>query len=345
MLTLEEIKNVTFHKARNGYQTEDVDDFIDSVIETVDNILHERDDYLKKLDIFAKKVEEYRSTEESVGSVLLSAQRLADSNIREANHKADVILRDAKAKADAMVKEAKEKSDAMLTEAQEKSDAMMTDAKQKSDKLLADSTANSRRAIAAGNLELERQKELLKKITADVKAFQSVLLKRYRAQITAVKNITDIQAQIRTDEEIDKEYPTPKKEIVAPKAEEKKTEETKPDEKAKPAEEAKAVEETKQVVEEKPIEIPVEEKKAPVNEEIKEPVRTSVETIFASVEHKKETIEKKPVDEEFEDNIDISSSSTVKREPIEQASRFAEDKEVKFNDFKFGSDFDIHSKK
>lgn len=328
MLTLEEIKNVTFHKARNGYQTEDVDDFIDSVIETVDNILHERDDYLKKLDIFAKKVEEYRSTEESVGSVLLSAQRLADSNIREANHKAEVILRDAKAKADAMVKEAKEKSD-----------AMMTDAKQKSDKLLADSTANSRRAIAAGNLELERQKELLKKITADVKAFQAVLLKRYRAQITAVKNITDIQAQIRTDEEIDKEYPTPKKEIVAPKAEEKKAEET------KPVEEAKAVEETKQVVEEKPVEIPVEEKKVPVNEEIKEPVRTPVETVFASVEHKKETIEKKPVDEEIEDNIDISSSSTVKREPIEQASRFAEDKEVKFNDFKFGSDFDIHSKK
>lgn len=345
MLTLEEIKNVTFHKARNGYQTEDVDDFIDSVIETVDNILHERDDYLKKLDIFAKKVEEYRSTEESVGSVLLSAQRLADSNIREANHKADVILRDAKAKADAMVKEAKEKSDAMLTEAQEKSDAIMTDAKQKSDKLLADSTANSRRAIAAGNLELERQKELLKKINADVKSFQAVLLKRYRAQITAVKNITDIQAQIRTDEEIDKEYPTPKKEIVSPKAEEKKAEETKSDEKAKPAEEAKAVEETKQVVEEKPVEIPVEEKKAPVNEEIKEPVRTPVETIFASVEHKKETIEKKPVDEEIEDNIDISSSSTVKREPIEQGSRFAEDKEVKFNDFKFGSDFDIHSKK
>ena len=143
-------------------------------------------------------------------------------------------------------------------------------------------------------------------------------MKRYRAQITAVKNITDIQAQIRTDEEIDKEYPTPKKEIVAPKAEEKKAEETKSDEKAKPAEEAKAVEETKQVVEEKPIEIPVEEKKAPVNEEIKEPVRTSVETIFASVEHKKETIEKKPVDEEFEDNIDISKNKTsIKNKGLE----------------------------
>lgn len=336
MLTLEEIKNVTFHKARNGYQTEDVDDFIDSVIETVDSILHERDDYLKKLDIFAKKVEEYRSAEESVGSVLLSAQRLADSNLREANHKADVILRDAKAKSDAMIKDAKEKAEAMLSEAKKNSDTMMTDARQKSDKLIADATVNSRRAIASGELELERQKELLKKITADVKSFQALLLKRYRAQITAVKNITDIQAQIRTDEEIDKEYPTPKKEIAAPKAEEK-TEE-KPVEETKPSEEVKS---------EKPAE-KLEEAPAVKEEPVKEPVavRTPVEPVFASAETKKEIAEKKPVDERIDDDIDISSSS-IKREPIAKGSRFFEDKdkEVKFNDFKFGSDFDIHSKK
>lgn len=344
MLTLEEIKNVTFHKARNGYQTEDVDDFIDGVIETVDNILRERDDYLKKLDIFAKKVEEYRSTEESVGSVLLSAQRLADSNIREANHKADVILRDAKAKADAMVKEAKEKSEAMLTEAQEKSDAMMTDAKQKSDKLIADSTANSRRAIAAGNLELERQKELLKKITEDVKSFQTLLIRRYRVQFNAIRNITDIQEKIRTDEELDKEYPTPKKEIIAPKAEEKTAEKTENKPVEKPAEEIKTDEEVKPA-EKNLVETPVEEKKEPTKEVVEKPVRTSVEPIFASVEHKKET-ERKSAIEDTEDNIDISSSSpSVKREHIEQSSEFAEEKEVRFNDFKFGSDFDIHSKK
>ena len=45
MLTLEEIKNVTFHKARNGYQTEDVDDFIDSVIETVAGVIRSVEDY------------------------------------------------------------------------------------------------------------------------------------------------------------------------------------------------------------------------------------------------------------------------------------------------------------
>lgn len=300
MLTLEEIKNVTFHKARNGYQTEDVDDFIDSVIETVDSILRERDDYLKKLDIFAKKVEEYRAAEESVGSVLLSAQRLADANIKEASHKADVIIKDAQAKADAMLIDAKEKSDAMLA-----------DAKEQSDKIIADATGNSKRAIAAGNLELERQKELLKKINADVKAFQSLLLKRYRAQIAAVKEISDIQAKIRSEAEIDKEYPTPKKEEPAP-AEKVKTDDKKSQTEEKPAVTMASVDLT--------------------------PPATAARTDEAK---KKET-------EPAHVNIieDISSSSTgIEREPIASTgTRFAKDSEVKFNDFKFGSDFDIHSK-
>lgn len=324
MLTLEEIKNVTFHKARNGYQTEDVDDFIDSVIETVDNILHERDDYLKKLDIFAKKVEEYRSAEESVGSVLLSAQRLADSNIRESNHKADVILRDAKAKADAMIKEAKEKADAMLSEAKEQSESMISEAKQYSDKTIADATVNSRRAINAGNIELERQKELLKRITSDVKSFQEMLLKRYRAQITAVKDITDIQVQMKTDEEIDKMYPTPKKEIVAPNEENKEVDSA---EKEEPIEEEK-------------IECA---EKADEEKIIVEPVKEAPTTVFASAEPKESKFE--TLEENTDDSIEDISSSSIKREPISTlGSRFTEDNEVKFNDFKFGSDFDIHSK-
>lgn len=300
MLTLEEIKNVTFHKARNGYQTEDVDDFIDSVIETVDSILSERDDYLKKLDIFAKKVEEYRASEESVGSVLLSAQRLADANIKEATHKAEVILKDAQAKADAMLSEAKAKSDAMLA-----------DAKQQSDKIITDASGSSKRAIAAGNLELERQKELLKKINADVKAFQALLLKRYRAQITAVKNITDIQAQIRTDAEIDQQYPTTKKEEPVPAAS-PSSDAAVPQAEQRPTvtiASAKAVPTAS----------------APVSETKQEPAEINHTNII--------------------EDISSSSSSSVTREPLtSKGSRFAEDSEVKFNDFKFGSDFDIHSK-
>ncbi len=284
MLTLEEIKNVTFHKARNGYQTEDVDDFIDGVIETVDSILRERDDYLKKLDIFAKKVEEYRASEESVGNVLLSAQRLADANVREAAHKADVILKDAQTKADAMLSEAKAKSERMIS-----------DAKQQSDKIIADATGNSRRAIASGNAEIERQKELLKKLNAEFREFQSTLIKKYRAQITVIKDISDIQTMVKTDEQIDQDYPTPKKTDSASE---------------KTAETADSPNETVQD-----------------------------EAVIAGA--------KQDVPKTNNTNVieDISSSSSVKREPLmTSGTKFADESEVKFNDFKLGSDFDIHSK-
>ncbi len=288
MLTLEEIKNVTFHKARNGYQTEDVDDFIDGVIETVDSILRERDDYLKKLDIFAKKVEEYRASEESVGNVLLSAQRLADANVKDAAHKADVILKDAKAKAEAM-----------LGEARAKSETMLADARQQSDKIIADASGNSRRAIASGNAEIERQKELLKKLNAEFRSFQAFLLKRYRVQLSAVKDITDVQTLLKTDEQIENEYPTPKKdELVVENTSEVKNETAPTQEKAD------------------------DKKEAAADAEQAAPLTDNANVIE-----------------------DISSSSSVTREPLTSSGdRFTEESGVKFNDFKFGSDFDIHSK-
>lgn len=101
MLTLDEIKNVSFRKAKfNGYMPEDVDAFIDEVIETVENQNREKADILRKLDILAKKVEQYRADEETVRNALLSTQRISDSTIKEANQKADEIIRNAQKLAD-----------------------------------------------------------------------------------------------------------------------------------------------------------------------------------------------------------------------------------------------------
>ena len=153
-----------------------------------------------------------------------------------------------------------------------------------------------------------------------------MLLKRYRAQITAVKNITDIQAQIRSDEQIDKEYPTPKKEISPKKAEPKKA----------PAEKSDVPESKteKSEIKDKPVEPPKtaepEKEKAPA-------------PVFAVAEPKESKFE--TLDSSSSDGIEDINSSSIKREPISKSDLKAEDIEVKFNDFKFGSDFDIHSKK
>lgn len=100
MLTIDEIKNVSFRRAKiNGYRPEDVDAFIDEVIVTFDQMKKEKSDLVRKMDILATRVEQYRADEETVRNALLASQKVADASIREAKEKSAKILREAEAKA------------------------------------------------------------------------------------------------------------------------------------------------------------------------------------------------------------------------------------------------------
>ncbi|MBR3972100.1 MAG: DivIVA domain-containing protein [Ruminococcus sp.] len=93
MLSIEEIKNISFRKASlGGYKPEDVDTFIDQVLITMEQLRKEKSDLIKKMDILATRVEEYRADEDAVRNALLSAQRVADTTIKEARAKAAKIL-------------------------------------------------------------------------------------------------------------------------------------------------------------------------------------------------------------------------------------------------------------
>lgn len=105
MLTIDEIKDISFRKGR-GYRGEDVDAFIDEVIVSFEQLKREKSDLIRKMDILATRVEQYRADEETVRNALLSSQRVADASIKEANAKAAKIVADAEAKAQAMLKEA-----------------------------------------------------------------------------------------------------------------------------------------------------------------------------------------------------------------------------------------------
>lgn len=104
MLTIEEIKNVSFRRAggiggRDGYKAEDVDAFIDEVIVSFEQLKKEKSDLVRKMDILATRVEQYRADEETVRNALLASQKVADASIKEAKEKSAAILREAEAKA------------------------------------------------------------------------------------------------------------------------------------------------------------------------------------------------------------------------------------------------------
>lgn len=111
MLTIDEIRDVKFRTKKGGafYNAEDVDSFIDEIIETMEQKNSERAELIHKMDILATRVEQYRSDEETVRNALLSAQKVADSTLKEANEQSEVSLKNAEAKSTKMIADAEAK--------------------------------------------------------------------------------------------------------------------------------------------------------------------------------------------------------------------------------------------
>lgn len=108
MLTIDEIKNISFRKATlsGGYRAEDVDAFIDEVIASFEQLKKEKTNLVHKIDVLATRVEQYRSDEETVRNALLASQKVSDACIREAKDKAAKIVREAEAKAQSLLVDA-----------------------------------------------------------------------------------------------------------------------------------------------------------------------------------------------------------------------------------------------
>ncbi len=111
MLTIDEIKDVKFRTKKGGtfYNAEDVDAFIDEIIETFEQKNSERAELIHKMDILATRVEQYRSDEETVRNALLSAQKVADSTLKEANEQSEVSIKNAEEKSTKMIADAESK--------------------------------------------------------------------------------------------------------------------------------------------------------------------------------------------------------------------------------------------
>ncbi len=101
MLTPQEVSQRVFSKASfGGYHMGQVDEFLDVL--TVDySALYKENTLLKsKLKVLAEKLEEYRATEDAMRMTLLSAQKMADSIISDAEAKRDEMLKTASTEAD-----------------------------------------------------------------------------------------------------------------------------------------------------------------------------------------------------------------------------------------------------
>ena len=101
MLTPQEVSTHAFTKAvMGGYNMAMVDEFLDELTDDYTALYKENAALKAKMKVLVEKVEEYRATEDSMRATLLTAQRMADSIVKEAEAKRDAILAEAKSGAE-----------------------------------------------------------------------------------------------------------------------------------------------------------------------------------------------------------------------------------------------------
>jgi len=101
MLTPQEVAEHAFAKASfGGYNMTMVDEFLDLVTADYTTLYKENATLKAKMKVLADTIEEYRSTEDAMRKALLTAQKMADQMVAEAEGKKALILAEAEKEAD-----------------------------------------------------------------------------------------------------------------------------------------------------------------------------------------------------------------------------------------------------
>lgn len=205
MLTLEEIKNINFHRAGfgGGYKTEEVDLFIDRIIEKIEKMQEEAEAAEKKIKELEKSSEWLKNEKDSLSNVFIKAQIVADSIERESKETAEKTLSDAKFKSETMITEATAQSKALVAEAQEKAD-----------RILKEATENSTNLVTLNNEKIHHQKVLYEQLQIEVAKFRADMLRIYKEHLRILKTLPNDDVVKASVEKMEEKYPTSSVEVL-----------------------------------------------------------------------------------------------------------------------------------
>ena len=182
MLTPQEVSGRAFSKAAfGGYNMAMVDEFLDELTDDYTSLYKENAALKAKLKVLVDKVEEYRATEDSMRTALLTAQRMANTMVEEAEEKKKTLL--AGAEDEARAKIGALQSD--IEQEQRKLNAAKTetaDFLQKMRELCEAQLALIERAPDLTPAEIAETDEAAQKAAADVSAIEETILASFRKQ-------------------------------------------------------------------------------------------------------------------------------------------------------------------
>lgn len=105
MLAPHELKNKQFQKSFKGYNPQEVDEYIEFLLEKYTEAYRENNELERKLRIVVTNLDEIKDEEESIRSTLIAAQKMAEKITADAEERASVITGAIKDRCDAVIAE------------------------------------------------------------------------------------------------------------------------------------------------------------------------------------------------------------------------------------------------
>ncbi|QIL46947.1 DivIVA domain-containing protein [Vagococcus coleopterorum] len=112
-----DIKNKSFSNKMRGYNSDEVDDFLDQVIADFEGTLREHKEMEKALKHANEKLTYFNELKDALNQSIVVAQDTADKLKESAEKESEVALTTANAEAEKIIREAKEQADTMVSDA------------------------------------------------------------------------------------------------------------------------------------------------------------------------------------------------------------------------------------
>ncbi len=100
-------KKGDFRKGLRGYETEEVEAFLNLVADRLEELVRENGTLRERNAALTESVEHFRSREVAMNDALVSAQQLREEIRSQAEREADLLLREVRSNADRLIESAK----------------------------------------------------------------------------------------------------------------------------------------------------------------------------------------------------------------------------------------------
>ena len=171
MLTPMDIHNKDFKRAIRGYNTNEVDEFLDRIVSDYEKLFRENDKLKEQASFNEKEISQYRKLEKNLQDTLMMAQNTADEILASAKKNAEDLIATAQRNADELKTTSQRNADELTSTTTKTVEEMKTSTERECNSIREQAKLDAQRMLDDANSKLRTINAEYEKIVRDKNAF------------------------------------------------------------------------------------------------------------------------------------------------------------------------------